>query len=179
MFQALRQNSQIYIFHKGNKPILEIGQVTNIPVTRPKYSVTQTFGPSQELVVDLSVKVGERIVNYNSLPAQSDIADSYSNGENIVIYDSREAINSEIITFKQKSIDTINSIDIHKEIITECEQILNRLNPEYAEKKQQQDEISTLKNQMSQMSESLTSLTKYLEQLTRKESKNEQTVGNS
>lgn len=179
MFQALRQNSQVYIFHKGDNPILEIGQVTNIPVARAKYQIPPTFGQAQEMIVDLVVKVGDNIINYNSLPAQSDIADSYSNGESIVISDSRDAMNSEILTFKQKSIDTINSIDTHKEIISKCEEILNKLNPEYAEKKQQQDEISTLKTQMSEMSENLANLTKFLEQLTRKENKHEQNVGNS
>jgi hypothetical protein len=97
------------------------------------------------MVVDITVKIGDRIVNYNGLPAHLDIADSYSNGENIVISDSREAMNAEILSFKQKSIDAINSVDMHKSIINECDVIISNLNPEYAEKKQQQDEMLSLK----------------------------------
>jgi hypothetical protein len=45
-------------------------------------------------------------------------------------------MNSEILNFKQKSIDTINSVEMHQKIIADCDSILNNLNPEYAEKKQ-------------------------------------------
>lgn len=178
MFQSLRQNSQIYIFHKGNNPILEIGYVVNIPITKPKYQVPPTFGHSQEQVVDLQVKVGDVMVNYSGLPAQLDIADSFSNGENVVISDNREAMNAEILSYKQKSLDVINNIDIHKNIISGCDDILNRLNPEFAEKRQQQDEIKTLKTQMNDMSQNLATLTGLIEKLTRQEVKNEQNVGN-
>ena len=176
MFQSLRQNSQIYIFYKGNKPSLNIGSVVNVSMPKPKYPITQTFGQSQEMVIDIIAKVNDVIVNYNSLPATLDIADSYSNGESIVIADSREAINSEILNYKQKSLDIINSIDIHKNIIQDCDDILNKVNPEYAEKKQQQDEILTLRNQISEMSLNLTNLTQMIEQL--KSNNYEQNVGN-
>lgn len=179
MFQSLRQNSQVYIFHKNNTPSLEIGTVTNIPVAKPKYAVPPTFGQAQEMVVDLTVKVNNQIVNYNGLPANLDIADSFSNGESIVITDSREAMNAEILSYKQKSVDTINSIDFHKKVIAGCDDILNSLNPEYAEKKQQQDEISTLKTQMSEVSTSLAALTEMIKTLTGKENNDEQNVGNS
>lgn len=174
MFQSLRQNSQIYIFHKGQNPSLEIGTVTNIPVTKPKYAIPQSFNQPQEMVVDLIVKVNDRIVNYNSLPASQDIADCYTNGESLVVSDNRDAMNAEIFAYKQKSVDTINSLDVHKSIIESCEKILNNLNPEYAEKKQQQDEISNLKSQMSDISTSLAALTGMIQQLT----KNEQNLGN-
>ena len=131
------------------------------------------------MVVDLTVKVNNQIVNYNGLPANLDIADSFSNGESIVITDSREAMNAEILSFKQKSIDTINSIDFHKKVVTGCDDILNSLNPEYAEKKQQQDEISTLKTQMTEVSQSLAALTEMMKTLTGKENNDEQNVGNS
>ena len=169
MFQSLRQNSQIYIFHKGNNPMLEIGQVTNVPISRPKYAVPATFGQPQEMVVDLTVKVNNQMVNYTGLPASLDIADSYSNGESIVISDSREAMNAEVLSYKQKSVDTLNSIDYHKEVVAKCDEILNSLNPEYAEKKQQQGEIMTLKSQMAEVTKNLSTLTEMIGTLTRKE----------
>lgn len=121
------------------------------------------------MVVDLTVKVNNQIVNYNSLPAQLDIADSFNNGESLVISDSRDAMNAEILSFKQKSVDTLNSADLHKQIIVGCDEILNKLNPEYAEKKQQQDEISTLKHQMTDIQTNLATLTEFINEL--KESK--------
>lgn len=117
------------------------------------------------MVVDLTAKVNNQIVNYTNIPAQLDIADSFNNGESIVISDSRDAMNSEILSFKQKSIDAINSIDLHKQIIVGCDDILNKLNPEYAEKKQQQDEISTLKTQMTDIQANLATLTELIGKL--------------
>ena len=114
MFQSVRPNSQIFILHKGDTPSIEIGNVTNQPMSRPKYQLPTSFGQPQELVVDLVVKVGDRTVNYNNLPAQLDIADSSSNGESIVISDSKEAMNAEVLNLKQKSTDIINSVDFHK-----------------------------------------------------------------
>jgi hypothetical protein len=75
-----------------------------------------------------------------------DVADSFSDGKSIVISDSRDAMNTEILNYKQKSLDIINSIDSHKQIVVICDDILNTLNPEYAEKKQQQSEINSLKD---------------------------------
>lgn len=171
MFQSLRQNSQIYVFHKGDKPFIETGYVTSVSMPKPRYGLPPTFGQQQEMVVDIVAKINGVVTNYNLLPATLDIADTFSGSENIVISDSREAMNAEILAFKQKSIDAIKNIDSHKNIIATCEQILTDLNPEYAEKQLQQTEINSLKTQMQDMSATLSSLTDLIKEL--KESKHE------
>lgn len=168
MFQSVRPNSQIFILHKGDTPSIEIGNVTNQPMPRPKYQLPATFGQPQELVVDLVVKVGDRTVNYNSLPAQLDIADSSSNGESIVISDSRDAMNAEILNLKQKSTDIVNSVEFHKGLIDEYEKVLAQLNPELAEKQEQKQELDTLRAQMAEMSRSISALMETNKQLIEK-----------
>ena len=168
MFQSVRPNSQIFILHKGDTPRIEMGSVTNQPMPRPKYQLPATFGQPQELVVDLVVKVGDRTVNYNSLPAQLDIADSSSNGENIVISDSRDAMNAEILNLKQKSADIVNSVEFHKGLIDEYEKVLAQLNPEFAEKQEQKQELDTLRAQMAEMSRSISALMETNKQLIEK-----------
>jgi hypothetical protein len=158
MFQSVRPNSQIFILHKCDNPYVENGVVTTQPLIKPKYQIPATFGQPQEMVVDISVKVNEKNVTYTSLPAQLDISDSYSNGENIVVSDNKEAINSEVLSLKQKSIDIINSKDYHENLITCYDRILSDLNPELAEKKAQKEEIETLKNQMTDMSKNIEEL---------------------
>lgn len=158
MFQSVRINTPLYILHKGDNPILEIGYVVNQP--KPKYS--NTFG--QEVVVDLIVKINEQTVNYNNLPAQSDIADSYINGENIVVSDNKDIMNAEIINLKQKSTDIINSVDIHKNLISKYDELLTTLNPDFAEKQAQKNDIDNLKQEVQQMSKSLTELMTLLKQ---------------
>jgi len=173
MFQSVRPNSPIYVFHKGDNARLETGYVVNQPIPKPKYQMPHTFGQPQEMIVDLVVKLNDVTVNYNALPAQLDIADSYSNGENIVISDSRDAMNAEIISLKQKSVDIINSVDYHESLIKQYDKILSDFNPEMAEKQAQQQEIAQLRNQMNEMTKNMALL---IEQLKHKE-RNEN-VGN-
>lgn len=158
MFQSVRPNSQIYIFHKGDNPRLEIGYVVNQPMPRPKYQLPTAFGQPQETVVDLVVRLNDQNYNYNNLPAQLDIADSSSNGESIIISDSKEGMNAEIINLKQKSIDIANSRDYHLDLVNKYDKILVDINPELAEKQEQKQEIDTLKNQMTEMSKSIAAL---------------------
>lgn len=122
----------------------------------PKYPVQPMFGQPQEMVVDIVVKVNNQDITYQKIPANLDIADF--NNSNIVLSDNREAMNSEIASLKQKSIAIINSIDFHKEMISNCDKILSELNPEFAEKQQQQLEINSLKTQMGEMAKSITEL---------------------
>ena len=162
MFQSVRPNSPIYVFHKGDNPRLETGYVVNQPIPKPKYQIPNAFGQPQELVVDLVIKLNDTTVNMNAIPAQLDIADSYSNGENLVISDSREAMNSEILSLKQKSIDIINSAPYHKSLINTYDKLLSDFNPEMAEKQAQQKEISELRAQMDEISRNMVLLIKEL-----------------
>ena len=155
MFQSLRPNNQVFILHK-DRAILETGSVVSVSTPMPKYPVQPMFGQPQEMVVDIVVKVNNQDITYQEIPANLDIADF--NNSNIVLSDNREAMNSEIASLKQKSIAIINSIDFHKEMISNCDKILSELNPEFAEKQQQQLEINSLKTQMGEMAKSITEL---------------------
>ena len=64
-------------------------------------------------------------------------------------------MNAEIVSTRQKSIDHINSVDYHKDMVEKLDKILNDFNPELAEKKAQKEEIDSLKNQMSEMSKNI------------------------
>ena len=155
MFQSLRPNNQVFILHK-DRALLETGSVVSVSTPVPKYPVQPMFGQPQEMVVDLVVKVNNQDITYQKLPATLDIAD-FGNS-NIVLSDSREAMNSEITSLKQKSVTILNSIDFHKDMITNCDRILSESNPEFAEKQQQQLEINTLKTQMGELSKNMTEL---------------------
>ncbi len=162
MFQSVRPNSPIYVLHKGDNPRLETGYVANQPIPKPKYQMPHNFGQPQEMIVDLVIKLNDSSINLNSIPANLDIADSYSNGESIVISDSREAMNSEIISLKQKSVDLLNSMDYHKSLIVCYDKLLSDFNPEMAEKQAQQQEIAGLRNQIDELSKSMALLVKQL-----------------
>ena len=174
MFQSLRQNSPIYIFHKIDNPYLEIGTISTISLPKPKYAVPATFNSTQEMCVDIVVKINNNVVNYNNLPATLDIADSTSNGDNIVIASSKEAMNAEILSLKQKSIDELNRKEYNENIVRNCDKILADLNPEFAEKQAQKAEIDSLKLQMQEMSKNMQSLIELNKQLMKHNSNNKE-----
>jgi hypothetical protein len=155
MFQSLRPNNQIFILHK-DKPLLEVGSVVSVSMPTPKYPVPPVFGQTQEMVVDIVVKVNNQDITYQKLPANLEIADFGTNG--IVISDNKLAMNSEIMSLKQKSVDAINNVNFHQQVVTTCDKILSDLNPEFAEKQQQQAEINELKSQVGDLTREISNL---------------------
>mgnify|MGYP003571358592 CR=1 FL=1 len=162
MFQSIRPNSQIYILNKGDTIKVDVGYLTNQPIPKPKYQMPATFGQSQETVVDLIVKVGNSTVNLNNIPAQSDVADTYSDGETLVVSTSREAINSELVNERQKSLDIIKSAPYHEKRAAACDTVLGQLNPEFAEKQSQKEELSQLKEQVNGLTAQVSRLVEAL-----------------
>ena len=155
MFQNLRVGNTIYVLHKENGLSLETGTIVNVSLPVPKYPLATTFG-NQEMLVDIIVKINNQEITYQKLPANSDIADFGNTG--IVLSASKEAINSEIVSLKTKSEDIVNSVDYHKNVINDCDKLLSELNPDFAERQKQQDEIKMLKEQISSVAESVSTL---------------------
>lgn len=163
MFQNLRVNSPVYILHKDSNPYIEQGNVVSVSMPKPKYPSPAQFTqyPQMEMVVDLVVNIGGQSTNLQGLPAGSDIADFGQNG-NIVISCTRDAMNAEISSMRQRSLDIVNSEDYHRGVIAGCDEMLKALNPEFAEKQRQEQEISELKRQMSELLEMNRSLMQKL-----------------
>ena len=146
-FQNLRNNHQIYILHKDTMPTLEIGKITNVSVPIPKYGNTSMY---TDLILDITADVDGRSTNFQKLPANSEIADF---GNNIVVAVSKEAMNSEVTSMKQRSLDILNSIEQHQSIIKGCDEILHILNPEIAEKQRQEQENKALREEINSLKE--------------------------
>lgn len=162
MFQSLRANNQLFILHKDANPYIEYGPVVSVSAPRPKLPMSPAFpAPQMEMVVDIVVNINGQNTTLQNLPANADIADSVQNG-NVVVSCSRDAMNNEIMAMKQKSTDILNSMDMHRSIISGCDKMINSLNPEFAEKQRQDAEIKILREQVSQMSESVNTLMELL-----------------
>ena len=148
MFQNLRVNSQIYLLHKDGNPYVEYGTVMNVTAPRAKYPMTPTTSigpfPQMETVVDVMVNIGGQQVPLKDLKANADIDD---NG-NIIVSCSKDAINNEVAMMRQKSVDILNSIEYHKNVIACCDKMLNTLNPEIAAKQEQEQRIHGLEQKI-------------------------------
>lgn len=146
-FQNLRINHQIYILYKDKSPKLEIGKVLNTTLPVPKYGNNSMFN---DLVLDITVDINGTPTNFQKIPANREIADF---GNNVVIACNKEAMNSELVSIKQRSLDIINSINAHQDIIQGCDQILLELNPEIAEKQKQEQENKALREEINSLKE--------------------------
>lgn len=143
-FSNLRSGNQLYILHKDSVPTIEIGKVISISQISPKYG--NMYSP--EMVVDISANVNGQPTNFQKLPALGDIADF---GNNIVLSCNKDAMSSEVLSMKQRSVDLINSVELHQNIIKGCDEILTQLNPEIKEKQRQEEENKALRDELNQL----------------------------
>lgn len=166
MFQSLRANQQFYILTKGVNPRLDIGLVTSVTAPQMKFqAIPQGLGSQPEYVVDVTVTVNGATQQYQRLPANKEIADFGDGYGNIVVSMSKDAMNNEIATLKNRSEDHIKRVDEERQKIIAYESILQQLNPEYAEKQKQEAEIMNLKNQVAAMAQTNANLEQMMSQL--------------
>ncbi len=148
-FQNLRQGSQVFILHKGLNPFYEVGTVESIPAMQ-----TMSYYPSLPMLpMDLSVRVGEKVIPYQHIPptAESAKVTSQLSGEEVCVACSKEAVSAEVEMLISQSVDAINSVEAHKQRIETCKNLLNQLNPEKLKEAQQAQEIESLKGQLADM----------------------------
>lgn len=149
MFSSARVNQTIYILYKESVPRIEIGSITQVTQPVFKFPSTAQFGQMQEQIVDIYANVGGAQRQFQQLPANKESAD-FGTG-NVFVTISRDAMNAEISNLKNESVGIINRVDEERQKIVKYDEILMQLNPEFAEKQRQEQEISTLKSQMSAM----------------------------
>lgn len=165
MFRSLRTNQQFFILTKGANPRLDIGLVTSVSQPIVKFQAMPQLGSPTEYIVDVVISLNGAQQTFQKLPADKEIADFGEGFGNIVVSSSRDAMNAEIASLKNKSEEHISRVDEEKQKLVAYDNILQQLNPEYAEKQRQELEISTLKNQMSQMAQSYSNLENMIAQL--------------
>lgn len=132
MFSALSQGSSVYLLDKTSGLNYSIGEV--IGVSQPRYNGT----------VDLKVRVGNGVEEFNNLPSINNIV-TY-NGGKLIISETKQGIQSEIESLLQNRRQMINNIDTYKQDIIEGEEILKDLNPQFARDKERDDRLSNLED---------------------------------
>lgn len=155
-FINIRQGSQLYILHKGASPYVEVGtidSVTNMPM--------MGFYPNMPMMpIDLSIRIGEKVMPFKQLPANAETANvvAQNSGEEVCIACTKDAVNAEVQTLMQKSVDALNSVDYHKQRIETCKTLLDQLNPEKVREAQQAQRINDLEGQLAEMRKMLESM---------------------
>jgi len=142
MFSALSQGSLVYILDKTNGVKFSIGEI--VGTTVPQYSID-----GSGMVMKLSIKVNGNVAEYNNVPSAATIV-SYNNGK-LVIAETKQAIQSEVESTLHNANYVIEHIDKYKLQITQCEEVLKELNPQYAKDKARDEEIVGIKNEVAGM----------------------------
>lgn len=150
MFSDLREGSQVYILTKDkiDSPKLEIGKVVKYTAPVPKYPSTFNYLSQQmDTTIDLSVCVGDETFDIPKLPSR----EGMYRFKNVVVTDSREAMNMELEKQRQISLDHVQSAPLHEKAIAVYDDILASINPSFAKDKRLDD----MDKRMNQFDEKL------------------------
>ena len=156
MFSALNQGSLVYILDKTDGVKFKIGEI--VGTTVPQFAVD-----GSGMVMKLSIKINGNVAEYNNVPSAATIV-SYNNGK-FIIAETKQSIQSEVESTLHNANNIIEHIEDYKSQITQCENVLKELNPQYAKDKARDEEIANIKSEVAGMK---TNIDKILAAVTNK-----------
>lgn len=120
------------------------------PIPTPGQPYTGFMPQQQEQVVDLSIKIGDKVQPIEGLTPSTDIQDC---GNGLFVSCNRDAVNAEVAAYMHSSEVAIADevINAHRQIIESCKNIMVTLNPEIAERQRLEKENSELKTQLKEL----------------------------
>lgn len=155
MFQSVRQHIPLYILDKGENPSLVVATVESVSNPMPRYNsqfAMQPYGGA-DMVVDITVKVGEETREYKQLPANMSIANFGTSG--IVVSDDRAAMCAEVEAFMSSSQKMLDSVPYHKRVVEASKAMLIQLNPQLAKEQAQEDRLNALEGKFDKVMDML------------------------
>ena len=156
MFSALNQGSLVYILDKTDGVKFKIGEI--VGTTVPQFAID-----GSGMVMKLSIKINGNVAEYNNVPSAATIV-SYNNGK-FIIAETKQSIQSEVESTLHNANYIIEHIEDYKSQITQCEEVLKELNPQYAKDKARDEEIANIKSEVAGMK---TNIDKILAAVTNK-----------
>ena len=156
-FQGLSNGMPFYVLRKSDKPFLEVGVVKSKSQPRAQYP-TQTpnigIGLQMQQVIDIVATINGKDETFPNLPMNVEIAQR----GNDTFSGSREAMLQAVDSMLQTSKKAIEQIPYHKSVIAESEKMLEVLNPQYAENKQNARVIQSLQEKQKAQEQQLAEL---------------------
>uniref|UniRef100_A0AAU8MJT5 Uncharacterized protein n=1 Tax=Geladintestivirus 2 TaxID=3233134 RepID=A0AAU8MJT5_9CAUD len=152
MFSALSQGSLVHILDKTDGIKYKIGEI--IGVTQPT-NFTGTFGTPafNNGTISLKVKVDGNTIEYKEIPSSSSII-SYNNGTTTVC-ETKQALVAEIENTLQNRKQILANKTKYEADVTDCENLLKELNPQFAKDKERDDRIEGLNSKVTSMESKL------------------------
>ena len=153
-FNSLGNGAPFYILRQGEKPMLDVGIVKSKSQPRAKFP-TQTpnimQGLQMQQVIDVVATVNGKDETFMEVPVNVEIAQK----GNVTFSGSREAMLQAVDGMLQSSKKALEQIPYHNSVIAESERMIETLNPQYAENKQQARTIKDLQERADRQDKKL------------------------
>jgi hypothetical protein len=163
-FNSIGNGNPFYVLRQGDRPTLEVGVVKQKSQPRAKFP-TQTpnlmQGMQLQQVLDLTVTIGGKDETFTDVPVNVEIAQKGS----VTFSGSREAMLQAVDGMLQASKKALEQIDYHKSVIAESEKMIETLNPQYAENKQQARTIKDLQERQNAQDKKLDDIYSLLQKM--------------
>ena len=112
------------------------------------------------MFVDIKIKIDGEINEFNGIPSNYSVV-TY-NGGKLVLSETKQELQVEIENIIQNAKQVLASIDTYKQAITEGEKVLKELNPQFAKDKERDEQINSLKTEMTGMKNTLDKIVSML-----------------
>lgn len=150
MFSALRQGNIVYIIDKTDRLTLKKGQVVSNSATNMPYNLNPNS------LLTLTIEIEGQTKEFNNIPAmQSSI--NYNNGK-LIIIDNQELASTEIENIVKSSREILDNREYYEKLVTDGEEALKLINPQFAKDKARDDEFNALKEQVGGMENKLNTI---------------------
>ena len=154
MFSALRQGNVVYILDKTDGLTLKKGQIVSNTATNMPYNLN----PNSLLTI--TIDIGGETKEFNNIPAmQSSV--QYNNGS-LLIIDNQELASTEVENIIKSSREILNNTEYYEKLVSDGEEVLKILNPQFAKDKARDDEFNALKEQVGGMENKLDAIINLL-----------------
>lgn len=151
MFSNLSKGSVLYGLDTKGGAKLFTASVEMVTMPHPKY-IQNTFGQLPEMVVDITAVINGERREFKQVPSNNAIADFGPDA--FVLSDSKDSLMNYVSSMLQNSRNIVNSIDKHKALISQYEQVLGELNPSVANDnavKELRGQVESMQSQMQEM----------------------------
>lgn len=127
--------------------------------------VTGCGQPNTQTFVDIKLKIDGVVNDFNSIPSANSLV-TYNNGS-LILSETKQGLQTEIESIIQTRKQALDNIEQYKKDIVDGENILKKLNPQFAKDKARDDQISTLNNKVSNMEDTLNKIVTMLSDSTK------------
>lgn len=145
-FRDAKAGYPAYIFDRKTVTI-KVGKVTNTPM--PHFDARM----SGRMVVDLNVDVDGRV-----MPFVLDECSEVGYADDMVVSVGVEAILREVDRVENQSAEALKMVDYHKEAVEKCEALKREYSPDYRERTEANERMTTLEGKVDKLADAMNEL---------------------